>query len=776
MTQIKRLYLLIAFAIFLTAQLFAQPGINGAANITGTNVDLNTYTYLTANATSGATSITVNNSALTGANFSTGLSAGDLILIIQMQGASVNVVNNSSFGDISNYNNVGLYEFKCVASVPNATTITLTSSLSNNYTSAGHVQIVRIPRYTSFNLAAGNSVRPASWNGNTGGITAIEISGNATINGTITASGRGFRGGSFDNNSQAPGNNVTNWYSNSDADGGNKGESIAGHESSEYQSGGYRYCRGAVANGGGGGNSHNAGGGGGANAGIVANWNGRGNPDLSGLNYLLAWNLEGSSFSASTSSGGGRGGYTYADVDRNALLTAPGNSSWGGNNRRNLGGYGGRPLDYSTGRLFFGGGGGAGDGNNNAASGGANGGGLVFIISYGNISGNGTIEANGANAQPTSSGHNDAPGGGGGGGTIVLASSGTIANSLNLNANGGSGGNQLISGNESEGPGGGGGGGYIAVSNGSPVRNVNGGINGTSSSSAITEFIPNGATRGGAGTGTASFDVTGIVGTVVANAGADQNFCNAVGLNANSLTNATGSWSVISGTSGSFANSNSPSTTFFGDSSQTYLLEWTVVNRLCLTRRDTLTLNPICLPLPVELISFNGELVENQTNIQWTSAKQENFKHFVLEKNNSNGNWFELATINPDNSNSTIQNYFYADINPGEGDIYYRLKMVDLDGSFKYSATISFNTVMDGSDIVSFPVPAENQLNLSGLSLKGSTVSIMNNMGQVLELPVIYANDFVSIDLSNIPAGYYVYKVIRNGQIIIAKSFIREIR
>ena len=186
MTQVKRLYLIVAAAVFLTTQLFAQPGIKGAANITGTNVSVNTYTYLTNNATAGTDSIRVNNSALTGTNFTTALAAGDLILIIQMQGASINVVNSSAFGSISNYNNVGLYEFKCVASVPNSTTINFTSNLTNNYTSSGHVQIVRIPRYTSFNLAAGNSIQAAAWNGNTGGITAIEVSGNASINGTLS--------------------------------------------------------------------------------------------------------------------------------------------------------------------------------------------------------------------------------------------------------------------------------------------------------------------------------------------------------------------------------------------------------------------------------------------------------------------------------------------------------------------------------------------------------------------------------------------------------------
>lgn len=775
MTQVKRLYLIVAAALFFTTQLFAQPGIKGAGNITGTNVSLNTYTYLTTNASAGTNSIRVNNSALTGTNFTTALSAGDMVLIIQMQGASINVANSASFGAITNYNNVGLYEFKCVASVPNSTTILFTSNLTNNYTSSGHVQIVRIPRYSSFNLSAGNSVQAAAWNGNTGGITAIEVSGNATINGTITATGQGFRGGSFDNNSQSPSNNVVDWYTNSDNDGGNKGESIAGHESAEYQAGGYRYCRGAIANGGGGGNSHNAGGGGGANAGIVANWNGKGNPDLSGTNWNLAWNLETSTFSANTSSGGGRGGYTYADVNRNALSLAPGNGSWGGNNRRNLGGLGGRPLDYSTGRIFLGGGGGAGDGNNNAASGGANGGGLIFIICYGNISGNGIIVANGANAQPTSSAHNDAPGGGGGGGTIIVAASGTISNTLNLSAVGGNGGNQLITSNESEGPGGGGGGGYIAVSGGSPVRNVNGGANGTSTSAAVTEFIPNGATRGGAGTGNAIISMASITGTTLANAGPDQNFCNSVNLSANVPTNATGSWAVIFGTSGSFSNSSSPNAVFFGDSSQNYLLEWTVVNNLCLTRKDTIALNPICLPLPVELISFSGELIDYQTNIQWVSAKQENFKHFKLEKNN-NGNWLTMATIDAENSNNSLQYYNYTDQNPGSGEVHYRLKMVDLDGSFEYSNTISFNTVLDGSDIVAFPVPADKQLSLTGLSLKGAEVRVLNSMGQTLILPTDYSETMVNIDLSQLPEALYVYQVVKNGQVILSKSFIREIR
>jgi hypothetical protein len=110
------------------------------------------------------------------------------------------------------------------------------------------------------------------------------------------------------------------------------------------------------------------------------------------------------------------------------------------------------------------------------------------------VTGSGQIQANGSVGRNA---RNDAAGGGGGGGAIVVKS--TAISGVSLQANGGNGGNQIISGDESEGPGGGGSGGYIATSVGYGNVSALGGNNGTSNSSAVTEFIPNGATRGAAG-------------------------------------------------------------------------------------------------------------------------------------------------------------------------------------------------------------------------------------------------------------------------------------
>ncbi len=69
--------------------LFAQRGKDGSPTIT-TTVEVNEYTYLTANATAGNTTITVAGSTLNAHNrFSANLAPGDLIMIIQMQGATL---------------------------------------------------------------------------------------------------------------------------------------------------------------------------------------------------------------------------------------------------------------------------------------------------------------------------------------------------------------------------------------------------------------------------------------------------------------------------------------------------------------------------------------------------------------------------------------------------------------------------------------------------------------------------------------------------------------
>ncbi len=483
---------LVVIAVASTTAQARQIGKDGAFTASAANTVVNQYTTLSAAAAAGATTISVASAA--------GITAGDVLMVYQAQGATINTANSSAYGAVTALGNAGRYEFVSVATVT-GTTITLgtvcdTTPLRFSYNNGA--QVIRVPQYSSLTVNAAGSIVAQTWNGSTGGVVATIVDGTATVNGSINANGRGFRGGVLDNATTAAGTDVTAFVATTTADGAEKGESIAG-STTTYDGLGGRYNRGAPANGGGGGNAHNAGGGGGANGGSTVGWNGQGVPDTSVAGWVTAWNIDGTLTSTTNSPGGGRGGYTYAASNQDALTVAPGTASWGGNSRRERGGLGGRPLANNpsiTGdtRLFLGGGGGAGDGNNGAASSGANGGGLVFLIAN-NVAGAGALQSNGGTATNTVPGHNDAPGGGGAGGSVVVIAPSTGA--LAISATGGNGGNQLITNNESEGPGGGGGGGFIATPTGAGT--VTAGGNGTTSSAATTEFLPNGATRGNSG-------------------------------------------------------------------------------------------------------------------------------------------------------------------------------------------------------------------------------------------------------------------------------------
>lgn len=622
----RRVCLFVTLILLRTVFVFGQQGKDGNRIITS-NAILNEYTSLTADALSGNTSLTVGNSTLNdNSRFSGPLAAGDLIMVIQMQGAAINgTAADSTWGAVTNYNNCGLYEFAEIAGIPNSTTINLSCSLKNGYTAAGKTQVVRVPRFSSLKILSGGTLTCSAWDGTKGGIVTAEVKGNTEIEsgGFIDATGKGFRGG-VTANSFGP--DVTHLFvSNSNGNGSAKGESIAGYNS-DYNIYGGMYCKGAPANGGGGGNSWNCSGGGGANAGILNEWTGNGTPDTTNPSWIAAWNLEYNGFAYSHSSGGGRGGYSPGEVEQNALILGPDEQAWDSRfYRSNDGGKGGRPLDYSGGRIFFGGGGGAGNQDNSNGGNGGSGGGIIYLLSYGTVSGAGTLRADGnkgGNNNAPSGTSGDGSGGGGGGGTIMIYSAGNISG-ISLQARGGNGGDQVIARpNESEGPGGGGGGGYIALSNTGVTTNADGGKNGTSNAVYVAEFPPNGGTKGG--DGLANEAVTTVpFSTVTADAGSDVQVCPGAETNLLASGGTSYTWLPVDGLS--CTNCSGP----VASPSVTTTYTVTVMNGSCLAADEvtvqvnaggtagtvTALRDTICSGTPASLSAIGSS-----ANLQWQSS------------------------------------------------------------------------------------------------------------------------------------------------------------
>lgn len=479
-------------------------GRDGDVNVAVAGQVLNRYAALGADANPGNTTLTLSSVPGRGLDALMPLVAGDLLLLMQMQGAEISDENSPRFGEVLDLNGAGLFEFIEVSSVDLANNrISVNSGcggLKNGYLTRGKTQVVRVPLLRSLTVQNNASLAAKPWDGDSGGIIALQVAGNFTLTGNIDASSAGFRGGSQNMILADRLAGVGSYYlSLSAQDGGNRGESIAGSQSDYALIG--QYGRGAAANGGGGGNRIAAGGGGGGNAGVLLSWSGQGVLPDSVTGGSLAWPLDpGHSLAMSGQAGGGRGGYTLSDAKLDPTTSGPGQAGWGKDGRRERGGLGGRPVpNDEKSRLFFGGGGGSGDDYKGQSGSGGRGGGLVFIDAAA-VSGTGMILANGqAGGNATTTDGGDSGGGGGGaGGGIVLAVPQVVG--ISLQANGGQGGDQGSATTLPAGPGGGGGGGFIAVSaSANASAQADGGRGGRSLSPDVAKFPRNGASDGQAG-------------------------------------------------------------------------------------------------------------------------------------------------------------------------------------------------------------------------------------------------------------------------------------
>lgn len=182
------------------------------------------------------------------------ISPGDLLLIIQIQGASMNSSESNLYGGgnatagrygkggtgYTSINNVGNFEYiVALNEVPLSGGVLrfkgsgAGGGLVYSYVNAAatategqkRFQIVRVPQFSTLKLT--NDVKCPSWNGIVGGVIAFDVAGTLNFNGrTVDGSGSGFRGGY--QSQQYTGNNTSIYRTTDITKSSGKGEGISG--------------------------------------------------------------------------------------------------------------------------------------------------------------------------------------------------------------------------------------------------------------------------------------------------------------------------------------------------------------------------------------------------------------------------------------------------------------------------------------------------------------------------------------------------------------------
>lgn len=124
--------------------------------------------------------------------------------------------------------------------------------------------------------------------------------------------------------------------------------------------------------------------------------------------------------------------------------------------------------------------------------------------------------------------------------------------------------------------------------------------------------------------------------------------------------------------------------------------------------------------LPIQLLSFAAKPTDKNVTLNWQTANAINFSHFELEYSSDGSNFIKLANIYSNSSNA----YTYIHSNPSTNN-YYRLKMVDNDGTFNYSATEHVALAKKSLFISVYPNPIADNSVVAITAAKASKATIM---------------------------------------------------
>jgi hypothetical protein len=170
--------------------------------------------------------------------------------------------------------------------------------------------------------------------------------------------------------------------------------------------------------------------------------------------------------------------------------------------------------------------------------------------------------------------------------------------------------------------------------------------------------------------------------------------------------------------------------------------------------------------LPVELISFSGEIDSKTINLFWQTASELNNEKFEIESSINGREFNKIGQIEGSGTTLEQKKYKFNIENPIYGLSYYRLKQIDYDGQFEYSKVISLNFKGKNEEVGEFyPNPSKSGLvNLDYTSQNDDkiSVSVFDMTGKLVvnqTQRISNGNNNLSFDFSDLNTGIYTVKI-----------------
>jgi hypothetical protein len=161
--------------------------------------------------------------------------------------------------------------------------------------------------------------------------------------------------------------------------------------------------------------------------------------------------------------------------------------------------------------------------------------------------------------------------------------------------------------------------------------------------------------------------------------------------------------------------------------------------------------------LPVKLTDFYAKRNLSVILLSWKTETELNAKSFVLQRK-TGSEWIDITTIYAKNSLNG-GSYSYTDLNSNKGISQYRLKVVDLDGSFSNSDIRAVKGTSSVSDFTVYPNPSTGNTKVTVADISEPTdIQLIDNSGRMLKnIPMNNSN---TVNINDLQKGIYMIRIV----------------
>lgn len=190
---------------------------------------------------------------------------------------------------------------------------------------------------------------------------------------------------------------------------------------------------------------------------------------------------------------------------------------------------------------------------------------------------------------------------------------------------------------------------------------------------------------------------------------------------------------------------------------------------------DDFTIDGPATVLPVRFSFFTAIAKEDHAALHWETTFETNNAGFVIERSSAGMQFDSIGFVHASLAHFNGAAYQFQDFNVKQGDNFYRLRQIDLNGAFQYSPIRTVNFKKTDFHFSVFPNPANDQLKIIAAGITSSSeIRIYNLAGKIMYQNYLNSSGFISeeINLMEFPKGIYVAAILQENKTIAANRIV----